>query len=243
VIAMRDYDREARAVDGRQYDYEFDRIVRDYMMRAFEPFLPAGPALELGCHLGESTTVLAARFPDLTVVDAAATMIAAARAVLPPRVRFVTGTFESVDLPGGYDAIFLINALEHVDDAVTVLHRARGWLSERGRLFVLVPNANAPSRQIAVKMGLLPFNQAVAETERAHGHRRTYAFDTLEADLRSAGLTLVHRGGIIFKALANFQMDRALQAGIITPSYIDGCYQLGVQYPDLCASIYAICVR
>jgi SAM-dependent methyltransferase len=240
---MRDYDREAIAVGGRQYDYEFDRIVRRYMMRAFEPFLPAGPALELGCHLGESTGVLAERFTHVTVVDASPMMVAAAGKAARADVRFITGTFESVELPEQYDAIFLINALEHVDDPVLVLTRARRWLSQRGRLFILVPNANAPSRQIAVKMGLLPFNQAVTDPERANGHRRTYAFDTLGRDIRAAGLTVLHRGGIIFKALANYQMDQALQAGIITPEYIEGCYQLGVQHPDLCASIYAICGR
>lgn len=241
---MRDYDREAIAIDGRPYDYEFDGIVRRHMMRAFEPFLPAGHALELGCHLGESTSVLAERFPRLTVVDASPAMAAAAAdRVRRPGVRFITGTFESVDLPDEFDAIFLINGLEHVDDPVLVLDRARGWLRANGRLFVLVPNANAPSRQIAVKMGLIPHNQAVTASERVNGHRRTYAFDTLERDLREARLTIVHRGGIIFKALANYQMDQALAAGIITPEYIDGCYQLGVQYPDLCASIYAICTR
>jgi SAM-dependent methyltransferase len=240
---MRDYDREAIPVDGRKYDYEFDRIVRRYMMRAFEPFLPEGPALELGCHLGESTGVLAERFSRLTVVDASPTMVTAASNVLRPDVRFFTATFESVELPEQYDAIFLINSLEHVDDPMLVLGRARGWLSEKGRLFVLVPNANAPSRQIAVKMGSLPFNQAVTEAERANGHRRTYAFDTLERDIRGARLTILHRGGIIFKALANYQMDQALQAGIITPEYMEGCYQLGEQYPELCASIYAVCGR
>jgi len=240
---MRDFDREAIPVDGKKYDYEFDRIVRRYMMRAFEPFLPSGPALELGCHSGESTGVLAERYPRLTVVDASPMMVAAASTALRTDVRFVTATFESVELPEQYDAIFLINSLEHVDDPVLVLSRARCWLSERGRLFVLVPNANAPSRQIAVKMGLLPFNQGVTEPERANGHRRTYTFDTLERDIRAARLTILYRGGIIFKALANYQMDQALQAGIITPEYIEGCYQLGAQYPELCASIYAICGR
>jgi 2-polyprenyl-3-methyl-5-hydroxy-6-metoxy-1,4-benzoquinol methylase len=170
-------------------------------------------------------------------------MVTAASHTLRDDIRFFTATFESVELPERYDAIFLINGLEHVDDAVQVLTRTRNWLTETGRLFVLVPNAHAPSRQIAVKMGAVPFNQAVTESERANGHRRTYAFDTLERDIREAGLTIQHRGGIIFKALANFQMDQALEAGIITPEYIEGCYELGLQYPELCASIYAICGR
>ena len=49
------------------------------------------------------------------------------------------------------------------------------------------------------------------------------------------------RGGIIFKALANFQMDRARADGIISDAYLDACYQLGMVYPELCASLYAVC--
>lgn len=47
--------------------------------------------------------------------------------------------------------------------------------------------------------------EAVTEAERLHGHRRTYALDTLERDAVAAGLRVVHRSGIFFKALANFQ--------------------------------------
>ena len=44
----------------------------------------------------------------------------------------------------------------------------------------MCPNANAPSRQIAVKMGLIGTNTEVTDAERAHGHRVTYTFDSLE---------------------------------------------------------------
>jgi hypothetical protein len=103
-----------------------------------------------------------------------------------------------------------------------------------------VPNADAPSRQIAVHMGLVEHNDAVTPAEWRHGHRRTYRFDTLERDLKICGLKTVARGGIIFKALANFQFDRALEAGIIDTAYVDACHRLGLTYPALCASIYAI---
>ena len=45
----------------------------------------------------------------------------------------------------------------------------------------------------------------------------------------------------MFKALANFQFDRALEAGIIDEKYLDGIYNLGMIYPQMCASIYLIC--
>jgi 2-polyprenyl-3-methyl-5-hydroxy-6-metoxy-1,4-benzoquinol methylase len=138
----------------------------------------------------------------------------------------------------------MTHVLEHLDDPVAVLQRVnREWLAPQGRFFLVCPNANAPSRQIAVKMGLISHNAAVTAAEAQHGHRCTYSIDTLERDVVAAGLKVVHRSGIFFKALANFQWDRLLQTDIVSQAYLDGCYQLGQQYPDLCASIFLVCER
>jgi SAM-dependent methyltransferase len=239
----RDYDEEAGQFGERKYNYDFDALVRGYMMRAFDPFLPAGRALELGCYLGDSTAWLVDRYDDLTVVEAAPSLAQAAGARFNDRVRVLCATFEEVELAETFNAIFLINTLEHLDDPVAVLRRIRGWLSPGGRLFLLVPNAHAPSRQIAVKMGLIDHNAAVTEAERRNGHRHTFSFDTLERCARGGGLVALHRGGLVFKGLANYQLDAALKAGIIDEAYVEGCYELGMQYPDLCASIYLVCGR
>ena len=61
------------------------------------------------------------------------------------------------------------------------------------------------------------------------------------AAARAAGLAVRHRSGIFFKALANFQWDRLLATDIISPEYLEGCYQLGQVYPDLCSSIFLVC--
>jgi len=53
----------------------------------------------------------------------------------------------------------------------------------------------------------------------------------------------VHRSGIFFKALANFQWDQVIPAGIVDEAYLDGCYRLGQRYPDLCSSIFLVCER
>jgi 2-polyprenyl-3-methyl-5-hydroxy-6-metoxy-1,4-benzoquinol methylase len=147
-------------------------------------------------------------------------------------------------LPRRYDNIVLTHVLEHLDDPVGALARMNAeWLADSGRLFVVVPNANAPSRQIAVLMGLISHNAAITPAEAEHGHRRTYSLDTLERDATAAGLRVAHQGGIFFKALANFQWDRLLKTDIISTDYLEGCYRLGQRYPDLCASIFLLCER
>ena len=242
-VATRDYNREHQD-SGRKYAYQFDAVLRGYIMRTLDPFLPAGKALEMGCYTGDVTELIAARYTDLTVVEASDELVAVARTRLGPRARFVHATFETAKLPDRYDAIFLIHTLEHLDDPVLVLRRVKeDWLTESGRLFVVVPNAGAASRQIAVQMQLIPFNDAVTDDERAQGHRKTYRLDTLERDVLDAGLRLVRSGGVFFKPLANFQFDKLLGGDVISPEYLEGCYRLGMHYPDLCASIYVVCER
>ncbi|GAB3738691.1 class I SAM-dependent methyltransferase [Silanimonas algicola] len=237
----RDFNEEAKPQAEKKYNYDFDAIVRMYMMRAFEPFIQRGPALELGCYEGDSTLELLPFFDDLTVVEASSAAMATAMSRVGPRARFVQSTFEEFSPDRLFQTIFLINTLEHVDDSLALLKRVRSWLLPGGRLFVLVPNADAPSRQIAVHMGLISHNQAVTPAEWAHGHRRTYSFDTLHRDVRESGMSVVHAGGVLFKGMANFQMDLALKHGIIDMRYIEGCFRLGLVHPALCASIFAIC--
>lgn len=240
---MRDYQQEHQDVDEGRYSYNFDDILRGYMMRTLKPLLPTGKALELGCYKGAVTVLLAEEYDDLTVVEAAHDLLEETRQRVGSHVTYIHSVFETLDLEANYDAIFLMHTLEHVDDPELVLGKINSWLSENGRLFLVVPNGNAPSRQIAVKMGLISHNTAVTESEFKHGHRRTYTFDTLERDAMAGGLKPLHRGGIFFKALANYQFDLALPAGIITDGYLEGCYDLGMHYPDLCASIYLVCSK
>jgi 2-polyprenyl-3-methyl-5-hydroxy-6-metoxy-1,4-benzoquinol methylase len=241
----RDYNAEIRDAADHLYAYGFDfDVMHPYMIRSFEPFFLPGKLLELGSYKGDFTRRFLNRFDDVTCVEASGEAIAEARRKLGDKVAFVHAMFETAALPHRYDNIVLTHVLEHLDDPVRVLKRINDeWLTESGRLFLVCPNANAASRQIAVKMGLISHNAAVTPAESEHGHRCTYSLDTLERDAVAAGLRVVHRSGVFFKALANFQWDRLLKTDIISKDYLDGCYQLGQQYPDLCSSIFLLCER
>ncbi len=243
----RDYNLECKDQNNHKYAYSFDLdVMHPYMVKAFQPFFRQGNALELGCYQGAFTERIAGMFDAVTCVDASSNAICLAKERMKKaaHVRFVTSVFEEASLGETYENIFLTHVLEHLDDRAGLLQKIRQeWMSETGRLFVACPNANAPSRQIAVKMGLISSNAAVTEAERLHGHTITYSLDTLESEIQKAGLTVIHKSGIFFKALANFQWDRLLETDIISREYLDGCYSLGQQYPELCSSIYCVCTK
>lgn len=242
---QRNYNSEIKDTTNHKYAYNFDfDVMHPYMIKSFEPFFKKGSLLELGSFKGDLTRRLIPYSDDITCVEASDIAVSEARKNLSENVKFVNSLFETANLSKRYDNIVMTHVLEHLDDPVLVLKRVNEeWLAEDGRLFLVCPNANAPSRQIAVKMGLISHNTAVTPAESEHGHKVTYTLDTLERDAKTAGLKVLHRSGIFFKALANFQWDKLLKTDIISPEYLEGCYQLGQQYPDLCSSIFLLCEK
>jgi 2-polyprenyl-3-methyl-5-hydroxy-6-metoxy-1,4-benzoquinol methylase len=226
MSTKRNYDQELKDTSTHKYAYNFDfDVMHRFMIQSF-------------------TKRLLPFFNDITCVEASDEALGIARAKLSNNVKFVGGLFEDLILPARYDNIILTHVLEHLDNPVSILKKINDdWLSDKGRFFLVCPNANAPSRQIAVKMGLISHNSAITPAEAEHGHKITYTLDTLERDAREAGLKIVHRSGIFFKALANFQWDRLLNTDIISDDYLVGCYKVGQLYPDLCSSIFLMCEK
>lgn len=244
-MMKRDYDKEMKDTQDHKYAYNFDfDVMHPFMLKSFTPFFKEGNLLELGSFKGDFTRRLVPTFKDITCVEASGDALSQAKTEFGNQVKFVHALFEEASLPTKYDNIILTHVLEHLDDPIGVMKRINDeWLSDTGRFFLVCPNANAPSRQIAVKMGLISHNSAITPAEKEHGHRITYTLDTLERDARAAGLKVVYRSGIFFKALANFQWDRLLNTDIISNEYLEGCYQLGQIYPDLCSSIFLMCEK
>jgi 2-polyprenyl-3-methyl-5-hydroxy-6-metoxy-1,4-benzoquinol methylase len=241
----RNFNQELKDTTEHKYVYDFDfNVMHYYILKSFIPFFRQGNILELGSFKGDFTRRLLSFFNDITCVEASDEAIEIAKREFGYKVKFINDLFEKVFLSEKYDNIILTHVLEHLDNPIKVLQRINEeWLSDNGRLFLVCPNANAPSRQIAVKMGLISHNSAITTTEKEHGHRITYTLDTLERDVKISKLKVVYRSGVFFKALSNFQWDRLLNTDIISKEYLDGCYELGQKYPDLCSSIFIMCEK
>ena len=136
------------AWSARQYlkfEDERTRPARDLLQA-----VPAGEvrrAADLGCGPGNSTELLAARFPGASVVgvDNAADMIRAARERLPA-VRFELAPIEDWSEPGPWDLIFANAALQWVGGHETLLPKLAGLLAPGGSLAIQMPdNLKQPS--------------------------------------------------------------------------------------------------
>lgn len=222
-----------------------DRAIKDMAMRVFRPFMRRrrGLALEFGCCDGYMTSLIAAEAERVTVVDGSRTFIEAARQRGLANVEFVHSLFEDYHGAVRFDYIFACYVLEHVLDPVALLGKARELLADDGMLFIVVPNANALSRQLARHMGLLRDLFELTPNDIKHGHRRVYDRHLLNTHLEQAGLCQLTQGGLMLKLLADFQMDQLLEEGILGERQLEGLYRMGLEYPDFAGSLFAVCNR
>jgi 2-polyprenyl-3-methyl-5-hydroxy-6-metoxy-1,4-benzoquinol methylase len=240
-MGSRNYESEFQDTETHKYAYGFDELLRQFMIREFSQYIFGEKVLEMGCFEGDFTKYLAANYEEVHVIEASETLTRRAKDRLPNNVSFTVSTFEEATLDTKFDGIFIVHTLEHLDDPVEILKKSQNWLRPGGRIVISVPNASAPSRQIAAKMGILEHNAGITEAEWRQGHRITYSMDTLYSHARNSGYKVVRSGGVFFKTLANFQFDAAINAGIIDSKFLEASYQLGMHYPELCASIYVVC--
>ena len=139
-----------------------------------------------------------------------------------------------------YDYVFCNYILEHVYDPVQILKKVKRSIKKRGKIFITVPNCNAFSRILAQKIGIIEDLKALTENDHKHGHRRAYDTISLKSDLSISGYKLKSTKGVIFKILADFQLNKMMNKGIITEEHIRGLHEMAEGYDDFCDSIFVI---
>jgi trans-aconitate 2-methyltransferase len=130
------------------FEDERTRPVRD--LSAAVAFTNARSVVDIGSGPGNSTEVLAARFPTATVqgFDTSSDMSAAARAGMP-HVRFHVLDVEAWSDPGPFDVILANAVLQWIPHHRTLLPALVGKLSPGGSLAVQMPdNLDEPAHRL-----------------------------------------------------------------------------------------------
>jgi len=231
----------------------YSKIKKDIILGLIDGFIRNGQrksGIQLGCGNGYETEQLALRLGHLTVVDGASEFVAKlAGKNMRRNVRFVCCLFEQLkerpELRKKGDYVFCNYVLEHIVDVQTVLRDIRSLLKPSGKLFVVVPNRYALSRQIANEMGLLPGLKQLTANDHKHGHRRTFSRRTLVSEIRRAGFTVVSSSGIVLKILADFQLNTLIKRGVLNESHFRALQQLSEKsgLAELADSVFVVAQR
>jgi 2-polyprenyl-3-methyl-5-hydroxy-6-metoxy-1,4-benzoquinol methylase len=206
----------------------------EYCSKIFSRHIRGGRVLEMGPAEGVMTRHLVEIADELTVLEATETFCSMIQSKYPT-VNVVRSLFEEFAPVDRFDAVVLGHVLEHVEDPVGILKLAQSWLAPEGRLVAAVPNARSLHRQAAVIMGLLPFEEAMNEADRHHGHRRVYNPESFRRDFLLAKLDIEVFGGYWLKPISNGQIERDW-----TPRMLDAFMRLGERYPDIAGEIYVV---
>src|SRR3984957_19656952 len=130
------------------FEDERTRPVRDLLSAL--PDIQARKVIDLGCGPGNSTELLAARFPGALVsgIDSSSDMIAAAARRLP-QVQFTIGDIETWKDPGPFDVILANAVLHWVPDHSTLLPALIARLASGGGLAIQMPdNLDVPAHRL-----------------------------------------------------------------------------------------------
>jgi 2-polyprenyl-3-methyl-5-hydroxy-6-metoxy-1,4-benzoquinol methylase len=206
-----------------------------YSFKIAKRYLTGNSLLEMGPAEGVMTELLAQTDKQLTLVEGSSLFCEDLRKRFP-QAKVVNALFEEYQPEEQFDNIILGHVLEHVQDPVAILARAKQWLKpDVGRLFAAVPNARSLHRQAAVIMGLLPQEDALNEMDIHHGHRCVFNPESFRNAFYQAGLQIEVFGGYWLKPVSNRQIEEHW-----TDDMLDAFMQLGERYPDIAGEIYVV---
>lgn len=159
---------------------------RYYLDRIGEQCTQAGSLLEIGCGTGTMLVEARARGWDILGVEPGAAAVAVARDRVGEASRdlVIKGYFPQ-DLPKArqsFDAIAILDVLEHFADPIAFLRMISGHISPGGRLFVQVPNWES----------LLVQLEGTASSVICPGHWSYFTPASLPALLARAGYRTLH---------------------------------------------------
>jgi trans-aconitate 2-methyltransferase len=150
------------------FEDERTRPVRDLVGAL--PDIEARAVVDLGCGPGNSTEVLALRFPEAQVsgFDSSPDMIAAARARLP-NARFELADVQTWNAAGPFDVMLANAVLQWVPDHAKVLPSLVARLAPHGALAVQMPdNLDGPAHRLMRDVaGAGPWAAKMAEARAA----------------------------------------------------------------------------
>jgi len=209
-----------------------------HCFKIFRRYMLGDTILELGPAEGLMTDLLVDLGCDLTVVEGSPKFAKDLRARHGTSLAVVETLFETFEPSRKFDNIIMGHVLEHVEDPVALLKRAGGWLTPDGRILSAVPNSRSLHRQAAVIMGILPFEEALNDMDRHHGHRRVYNPESFRRDFLSAGLKVEAFGGYFMKPVSNGQIEKSWSSEML-----DAFLSLGERYPDTAAEIFVVANR
>jgi 2-polyprenyl-3-methyl-5-hydroxy-6-metoxy-1,4-benzoquinol methylase len=162
--------------------------------------------LEMGYGEGNFTEELVKRNFKPTILDGSDLLLDKAKKLFADKVETESSLFEEFKPTKKFDCILATHVLEHVDNPIVLLKEMKNWLTDDGKLIIIVPNIESLHRQLAVIMGIQSELDTLGERDKLVGHQRVYSIQTLSNDIIESDLKVAETAGFFLKTLPNSMM-------------------------------------
>ena len=198
--------------------------------------------LELGSASGQMTLMLSKQAKHVIAVDGSSEFIKIAkeRTRGAMNVAFHESYFESFVANETFDCLIMHHILEHIENPLSLLPKMNSFMHKDSVIAITVPNAHALSRQLAVKMNLMPSVYELTENDKYHGHFRVYDWKTLEDQVTASGFTIIGKHGLSFKLFSDKQNMEMINAKIIGEEQIKCLLKLGDEFSNIAGAIMIV---
>ncbi|MBP9853338.1 MAG: class I SAM-dependent methyltransferase [Candidatus Omnitrophica bacterium] len=213
-----------------------NRKIMMMVVRQVMPWINGPDVLEMGFGEDAWTANIIKKFGKSSIVDASEILLKQARGKYGKKIIAFHNLFEEFEPPVKYDSIIASFILEHVENPIEILKKAKSWLKPKGQIIVIVPNANSFHRRVAVEMKLHKKVNDIGRTDKQIGHRRVYTVVAMKKDITSAGLKIKGKKGLFLKFLPQDMMTG------FSDDLLMGFMKLGENIPmEDCATIAFDC--
>lgn len=223
-----------------QFPYELDNnLILHWYPKRLATKLNPGSLLELGLGHGYSTKEFLAIVDKYTVIDGSSSVIEQFKQNNPQlaELNLIHSFFEDFQTTERFDNIVMGFILEHVDDPIVILQYYQTLLSENGKLFIAVPNAESLHRRLGFHAGLLDDLHRLSDADLALGHQRYFDISTLTKLIEQSNMTIQSIEGLFLKPLSTAQ----LQSLSLSDEVYQSMMQMGIDYPELSTALLVEC--
>jgi hypothetical protein len=148
---------------------------------------------------------------------------------LKEKISVVHTFFEDYTTEKEFDVIEMGFVLEHVDDPFFIINKYKNYLSDKGSIFIAVPNARSLHRLIGYEAGLINNLYELSTSDLQLGHKRYFDLISLTNLVEKAGLKIKKQLGLLLKPVTTNQINQLCW----DINIIDALLKIGDNYPDI----------
>ncbi len=145
------------------------------------------------------------------------------------KVEVIHTYFEDYETDEKFDVIEMGFVLEHVDDPEFIVKKFKSFLSEKGSMFIGVPNARSLHRLIGFEAGLLEDVYKLSDYDHQLGHKRYFDLESISKVATNSGLKIENKIGLLLKPITTNQMQQLSWSGNV----INALIKLGDINPEI----------